>query len=147
MGRSHPHLVTGKILFVVIPLLVLRGVFPWSLWAQATLDNPQPGSAQSGIGVISGWACQATRVDIEIDGVAIQAAYGTSRADTSSACGQQAGGPNNGFGLLFNWNLLPPGPHTVSALADGNKFAEVKITVANFGTEFLTGKSGEFTLD
>ena len=42
-------------------------VSPHSLWAQAiqaTLENPPPGSFQSGIGVISGWVCNATLVEI-----------------------------------------------------------------------------------
>ncbi|HEV8714793.1 MAG TPA: SGNH/GDSL hydrolase family protein [Candidatus Binatia bacterium] len=144
MGIPRAHLFAGKTLLVVLLPLAFGVVFPRSVWAQAKLENPQPHSAQSGIGVISGWACKAARIDIEIDGAKNQAAYGTSRADTSSACG---GDLNNGFGLLFNWNLLPPGPHTVSAWADGNKFAEVNFTVASFGSEFLTGASGEFTLD
>ena len=49
--------------------------------AQAFLENPQPGSFQSGIGVISGWVCDAQRIDIELDGVRTQAAYGTNRGD------------------------------------------------------------------
>lgn len=124
-------------------LFVFCCAFPPLLWAQANLENPQPGSSQSGIGVISGWACSATRIDIEIDGVSTQAAYGTSREDTRSVCGDA----DNGFGLLFNWNLLSSGPHTVRALADGNESAQVNITVANFGAEFLTGAAGEFVLD
>ncbi len=47
----------------------------------ARLENPAPGSSQSGLGLISGWICQATRVDIEIDGRAtFEAAYGTERS-------------------------------------------------------------------
>ena len=30
-------------------------LFPQSLQAQAAFENPQPGSFQSGLGVISGW--------------------------------------------------------------------------------------------
>lgn len=140
MSREYP--CGGKIVFVVFLSLVLGFVSPQSLWAQA-LENPQPGSAQSGIGVISGWVCDAQQIDIEIDGGTTQAAYGTSREDTRSVCGDA----NNGFGLLFNWNLLKSGPHTIRALADGKEFAQVKVTVANFGSEFLTGATGEFAVD
>src|SRR5215475_7344904 len=77
----------------------------------AFLENPQPNSFQSGIGVISGWVCDAQRIDIELDGVRTQAAYGTARGDTISVCGDS----NNGFGFLFNWNLLGAGVHTVKA--------------------------------
>ncbi len=55
--------------------------------AQAFLENPQPNSFLSGLGVISGWVCDAQRIDIEFDGVRSQAAYGTSREDTRSVCG------------------------------------------------------------
>jgi GDSL-like lipase/acylhydrolase family protein len=110
--------------------------------AQAFLENPQPGSFQSGIGVISGWVCDAQRIDIELDGVRTQAAYGTSRGDTRSVCGDD----NNGFGLLFNWNLLGAGIHTVKAFADNQEVANATVTVVTLGAEFLTGASGEFTL-
>jgi hypothetical protein len=75
-------------------------------------------------------------------GPQIQAAYGTSREDTRSVCGKA----NTGFGLLFNWNLLGNGVHTIRALADGVQFASATFTVTTLGTEFLRGASGRFTL-
>ena len=124
--------------------LLALSVLPITVWAQATLENPQPGSAQSGIGLISGWVCTASRIDIEIDGVIIlQAAYGTARSDTISVCGKA----DNGFGLLVNWNLLRDGTHTVRALKDGVEFARVSFTVATLGLgDFPRGLSGNFTL-
>ena len=80
-----------------------------------TLETPSPGSFQSGIGVICGWVCEAEEVVIEINGQPWQAAYGTARADTKARCGDI----NNGFGLLFNWNLLGDGVHTLVVRADG----------------------------
>ncbi|HEV8713426.1 MAG TPA: hypothetical protein VGX03_11420 [Candidatus Binatia bacterium] len=109
----------------------------------AALENPQPGSFQSGIGIISGWVCNANRVDIVFDGTAtLQAAYGTSRADTQAVCGKE----NTGFGLLFNWNLLGDGTHTVSAKADGVEFGNATFTVTTLGQEFLQGASGAYQL-
>lgn len=135
--RSH----TVQLLWGAV--LLLSGLFPQLGWAQATLENPQPDSFQSGIGVISGFVCTATLIEIEFDGTAtFEAAYGTSRGDTASVCGDA----NNGFSLLFNWNLLDDGQHTVRALADGVEFANVTITVTTFGVEFLTGASGAFPL-
>ena len=55
----------------------------------ATLENPAPNSFQSGLGVISGWACEAEEIVIELAGTPVQAAYGTPRADTQSVCGTQ----------------------------------------------------------
>ena len=70
------------------------------------------------------------------------AGYGTSRADTLTACGDA----DNGFSLLFNWNLLGPGLHTVRALADGEEFATVTVTVSTLGEEFMTGLDSTFAL-
>ena len=109
------------------------------------LENPQPGSFQSGIGVISGWVCEANQIEIEFDNGAAdrwQAGYGTRRTDTRGVCGDS----NNGFGLLFNWNRLGDGTHTVRVFADGVEFASATVVVTTFGTEFLTGISGTFTV-
>jgi hypothetical protein len=108
------------------------------------LENPQAGSFQSGIGLISGWVCEATQIDIEIDGTAVfEAAYGTSREDTRSVCGDA----DNGFGLLFNWNLLGDGTHIIRALADGIEFGSAMFEVSTLGTEFLMGAVGSYPLE
>ena len=101
------------------------------------LDNPQPGSFQGGVGLISGFVCEADSITIEIDDLPpLEAAYGTTRADTQDACGDD----DNGFGLTFNWNLVGDGEHTVRALADGVEFANVTFTVATLGLgEFPQG--------
>ena len=39
------------------------------------LENPAPASFQSGIGVLSGWVCEAEEVVIEIDEIPLEAAY------------------------------------------------------------------------
>ena len=78
------------------------------------MEHPLPNSFQSGVGIISGWACEANKLEIQIDaGALFEAAYGTSREDTRVVCGDA----NNGFGLTFNWNLLGDGEHTIRALA------------------------------
>ena len=103
------------------------------------LENPGPDSYQSGLGVISGWVCDADTVEIALNGVMQEAAYGTERADTQGACGDT----DNGFGVLFNWNLLGDGEHAVVALADGVEFAHATVTVTTLGEEFVRGMSGE----
>ena len=108
------------------------------------LENPGPHSFQSGIGVISGWVCEAEAVTLEItpaDGevVELAAAYGTERADTVGACGDT----DNGFGLLFNWNLLGAGEHEVVALADGEEVGRAVVRVTTLGAEFVRGIAGE----
>ena len=109
------------------------------------LENPQPGAFVSGIGTISGWVCDANTIEIEFDNDPTnrwQAGYGTSRVDTYGVCGDA----NNGFGLLYNWNKLGDGIHTVRAFADGVEFASATVAVTTFGEEFLRGASGTFTV-
>ena len=110
------------------------------------LENPQPESSQSGIGVISGWVCEAEEITIEFEHSetgavsSTTAGYGTSRGDTMDVCGDD----NNGFSLLFNWNLLGDGMHTVRALADDVEFGRSSVMVSSLGLgEFVTGLSGD----
>jgi len=108
--------------------------------AQGALGNPGPGSDQSGIGLVSGYYCDADRIDVSFDGGAlIEAAYGTTRADTIGVCGDD----DNGFGLLWNYNLLGPGAHQVNVYADGSLFGTSSFTVTTLGREFLPGASQE----
>jgi hypothetical protein len=108
-----------------------------------TLENPQPNSFVSGVSVISGWVCTANRVDIQIDGVLFETAYGTARADTLPVCGDE----ENGFSLLVNWNLFGDGGHLITALADRKEIARATFTVTTFeGQEFLAGASGRYRL-
>ena len=103
------------------------------------LENPSPDAFQSGIGVISGWVCAADEVEIEIGDLGRQvAAYGTERLDTESVCGDT----DNGFGLLFNWNLLGDGAHEVGAFVDGVELGRATVTVTTLGAEFLRDVTG-----
>ena len=106
------------------------------------LENPARASFQSGIGVLSGWVCDAEEVVIEIDGMPLLTAYGTSRADTAAVCGDT----DNGFGLLFNWNMLGDGEHTAVALVDGVELARATVTVTTLGEEFLYDVAGTCVL-
>ena len=101
-----------------------------------------PDSFQSGIGVISGWVCGADAVEIELNGAVHPAAYGTERLDTLAVCGDTA----NGFGLLFNWNLLGDGAHEVVASADGTELGRTTVRVTTLGEEFVRGAVGECTV-
>lgn len=131
---------THKAAVLMFGAVSLVGASLSSVWAQAMLENPQPGSFQSGIGVISGWACTAGQIIIEIDGaLVLPAAYGTDRTDTMGVCGDDG---NNGFGLLVNWNRLGDGVHTLRALADGVEFGRAMFTVTTLGEEFLRGVHG-----
>ena len=120
------------------------------------LENPGPDSFHSGIGVISGWVCDAEKVEIEITTAhgrifRFDAAYGTERADTAGECSDT----DNGFGLLFNWNLLSGGEHEVIAFVDGEELGRAMFSVTipshrqtpdsrgDTWTEFLRDATGE----
>ena len=107
------------------------------------LENPRAGSGQSGISVISGWVCEAETVEIAINGVPYPVPYGAARLDTEEACGDV----DNGFGLLFNWNLLGDGEHDVVAMVDGEMLDQVTIAVTTLGAEYPTGLEGEYVLE
>lgn len=123
----------------------------------AVLENPADGSFRSGVSVLSGWACDATNVVIELTGTesseTVTANYGTPRADTAtpSACG--IGNEDNGFGALTNLNRLGTGPASAVLKVDGvvmdtNNFTITKPTDANFegglsATYTLPGFPGE----
>ncbi|MBI3796352.1 MAG: hypothetical protein HY268_05185 [Deltaproteobacteria bacterium] len=128
----------------VLAVLLLSISLPSSLRA-AVLENPTAGSFQSGIGLIRGWACEANQIDIVLDdSITLQAAYGTSRGDTKTACGNNT---NTGFGLTMNWNLFSSGLHTVRALVDGQQFGSASFTVTNLGQQFLTGVAKNAVLE
>ena len=108
-------------------------IFPAWLWA-GTLENPAPDSLQSGAGVVFGWKCSAGAITVRFDGGApVPATYGSPRGDTLGACGDE----QNGYVLLWNWNLLSPGDHVVEVFDDGQLFASTLFTVVSTGVEFL----------
>ena len=108
------------------------------------LENPGPNSFQSGIGLISGWVCEADEVEIAIGVAGRQvAAYGTERLDTETVCGDT----DNGFGLLFNWNRLGDREHEVVAYADGVELGRATVRVTTLGAEFLRDAEGECVVD
>ena len=118
------------------------------------LENPGADSFQSGIGVISGWVCEAESVEIEIETERgeterHEAAYGTARGDTARRADgtRLCGDTDNGFGLLFNWNLLGDGEHTVVALVDGEELGRAGVTVTTLGAEFLRDVEGECVVE
>ena len=111
-----------------------------SVWAAATLENPAPGALKSGVGLISGWVCDADMLEVSFDGGArLFVPYGSDRTDTAGVCGDA----DNGFGLLMNYNELGDGPHTVTLYVDGMIQTQVNFSVQTLGTNFLRGVTGQ----
>ena len=112
------------------------------------LEIPESKSPQTGIGVIAGWHCTASRIEVQIDEQdPLVAASGTARSDTAAVCGRS----NTGFSIIVNWNQLPIdcfgcANHRVRAYGDGVLFADVTFPVTHFGVEYLTGKAARYTL-
>ena len=97
-------------------IFCLMAAAPSLSFALGSLENPVAGSTESGIGVISGWHCTATNITATIDGASLgKAGSGTGRGDTASTCGRS----DTGYSMLFNYNDLTPGNHSISVYADG----------------------------
>ncbi|MET0441327.1 MAG: hypothetical protein ABW071_05015 [Casimicrobiaceae bacterium] len=110
------------------------------------LENPQPGSSNSGIGLVSGWSCEGPAIGVSLDGAApVNVPYGSSRADTAGVCGQ--GNINTGFGLLLNFNLMGAGTHSAQLFVNGAaRGPATMFTVTVPAGEFLTGVSRQVTV-
>ncbi|MBB1126917.1 hypothetical protein [Thiospirillum jenense] len=131
-------LIAGSMVICIAPFSTAN--------ADGYLEIPQVNSFQSGVGLVSGWHCNAGRVDIQIDGGRfISTAYGTERADTQSVCGDA----NNGFSFLINYSGLSNGVHTIKAYADGDDvpFGSSSFYTQNLGQEFVRGLTASFPLE
>lgn len=131
-------------------LLALHGERRAPIPTAVFLENPQHASSQSGIGVISGWVCEAESLTLTItDGegqyplVVTDVPYGGDRADTESQCGDR----DNGFGLLFNWNTLGDGVYGVRVETEDGRVGWNPVAVATLGQEYRRGLQGQWELD
>ena len=106
----------------------------------ATLEIPGPGARLSGIGVISGWTCEAEgELTIRFNGgVPIPLAYQTERPDTQWVCHDT----DNGFVAIMNWGNLGDGTHTAVAYDDGVEFARSTFQVVTLGETFVRHAEG-----
>ena len=129
---------TGRRIMGLMGVLFFCGTA--SVWAAATLENPAPGALKSGVGVISGWVCDAEELEVSFDGgPRTFVPYGSERVDTAGVCGDA----DNGFGLLWNYNELGDGPHTVTLYADGMIQTQVNFNITTLGTNFLRSVTGQ----
>jgi len=109
-------------------------VEPFNNSLAAFHESPREGSYESGIGLIHGWVCSASTVEVEIDGgERLATVSGTARGDTATVCGTIY----TGYGLTFNWSELDDGPHLLRAFTDGVEFADIMFNVTTLGTNYL----------
>src|SRR5262249_31367215 len=98
---------------------VLLAAVPTLAELHANLENPANVQAVNGVTAISGWAFSTlpdipVRVKLRIDGVTLDPRLQccTPRQDVVNVFGPDT--PlNSGFGFLFNYGQLSPGPHTI----------------------------------
>ena len=112
----------------------------------ATLENPSGGLFYSGVGVISGWKCEANgELTVRFNGgEPVPLVYGSERLDVleDGACASA----DVGFVAIYNWALLGDGTHTAVAYDDGVEFARGTFQVATLvaDKDFVKGLSGRF---
>ena len=131
-----PHQRDKAMRFLLLVALILS---PSGLYAatKGNLENPQPDDYASGIYLISGWVCEASEVQILLNGSQyLDAPYGSDRQDTIPVCGDA----DNGFGVLVNMANLAPGEHEASLIADGHVLETVTFNTAPTAKE-------EFAID
>ncbi len=96
------------------------------------LEDPPNGGTRSGIGLIRGWVCGATRVEVRIAGPSgptsrnytIPVLYGSDRGDVEREDVCDRRGDNFGFAAQFNYSELPAGTYTAQAFADGEQIGQ-----------------------
>ena len=130
---------------VVFSLAIAGILTAASSWA-AVLENPTGGRLYSGIGVISGWKCQAGELTVRFNGgEPVPLLYGAERNDVldAGACDQA----HVGFVTIWNWGNLGDGEHEAVAYDNGEEFSRATFTVGSTGEEFLKGVSRQGLLE
>ena len=126
-----------------------------SLASAATLGIPGEGTTLSGVGVISGWKCEAAgdlTVRFFADGSPVSVAgidtfpllYGSERSDVrdNGACPDS----DVGFVAIWNWGNLDDGEYTAVVYDNGVEFDRSTFTVVTTGEAFRTDLEGECTI-
>ncbi len=132
--------------FVLLYLCLGLVLLAPSLVYAASLENPSGGLFYSGVGVISGWKCEANgELTVRFNGgEPVPLVYGSQRPDVrdAGACASA----DVGFVAIWNWARLEDGTHTAVAYDDGVEFARGTFQVATLveDQDFVTGISGRF---
>ena len=147
--RQHTdqHMTFGKgRRAFLLPLWLGFMVLAPALAHAASLENPSGGLFYSGVGVISGWKCEANgELTVRFNGgEQVPLVYGSERPDVrdAGACASA----DVGFVAIWNWARLGDGNHTAVAYDDGVEFARSTFQVATLveGEDFVRGISGRF---
>ena len=132
--------------FVLLYLCLGLVLLAPTLVHAASLENPSGGLFYSGVGVISGWKCEANgELTVRFNGgEPVPLVYGSQRPDVldAGACASA----DVGFVAIYNWARLGDGTHTAVAYDDGVEFdrGTFQTTRLVADKEFVTGVSGRF---
>ena len=112
----------------------------------ATLEIPTPHTTVSGIGVISGWKCDAGELTVRFNGGdPLPLVYGSERKDVldAGACDHA----EVGFVSIMNWGELGDGLHTAVVYDDDMEFDRSTFDVVTTGETFLRGAAGQCVVE
>ena len=112
----------------------------------AALGIPGPHTTLSGIGVISGWKCDAGELTVRFNGgEPLPLSYGSERQDVLDvgACDHA----NVGFVSIWNWGNLGDGQHTAVVYDDGVEFDRSTFNVVTTGKAFSPGAAGQCAVE
>ena len=126
--------------FLRVCVFIFSALVPTLAHPQSgVLEIPSNGTQLSGVGVISGWKCDAGTITVSLNGGArLPTVKGLPRNDTRGACRNSG---YNGFVTYMNWAILGDGEHTAVAFDNGVEFARSTFEVATLGEEFVARAS------
>lgn len=131
-----------RILSVYLPLQLACGL----AIGQGVIGTPNADKVISGVSVVSGYHCSSKDIDVYIDNSIYlgKAGAGTTLQGTLAVCGRT----DTGWSILYNFNNLASGQHTVTAYADGQIFDSHNFsTVRSGGVPWLTNVSKTITAE
>lgn len=111
----------------------------------ATLEIPTRHTTLSGIGIVSGWKCDAGELTVRFNGgPPVPLLYGAERPDVldAGACDTA----EVGFLTIWNYGELGDGEHTAIVYDDEVEFARSTFEVVTFGEAFVRGEEKVWTL-
>ncbi len=139
------HLFVFLRFFLLFFLFLLYTAAQGDTAPAGVLETPSHGQVVTGVSPLSGWACHTDLASIRINEstTGFPVVVKGTRVDAASVCGHT----DSGFAVLFNWNLLNEGKHTVALFVDDQLVSSSVITVVHYGSIFRTGLTGQWMLE
>ncbi|WP_299979246.1 hypothetical protein [uncultured Pseudoteredinibacter sp.] len=122
-------------------LILAISLLPMATLAQVSLETPANQSVVSGVGLVRGWACDASAIELSIDDgkYRVPMLYGGDRSDTADRCDNDG---LNGFGTVVFWPNFGLGEHSAELIVDGVSVQSSNFIVESVSGVFVKGLSG-----